>query len=145
MADHRLRLRPLHHRRRLGRGARERLSAMLGHKVAVAEEHRPGGTCVIRGCVPKKFMVYASNYAKTFKQAQSAMAGMWAEKPVFDWPSFRDAMNAEVDRLSGIYARNLGNTGVELIEDRAVLEGPHTVRLVKSGPCRSPPSISSSR
>ena len=105
-----------------------RLTAMLGHKVAVAEEYRPGGTCVIRGCVPKKFMVYASSYAKTFKQAKGY--GWDVGDPAFDWPTFRDAMNAEVDRLSGIYARNLGNAGVELIEDRAVLEGPHTVRLV---------------
>jgi len=105
-----------------------RLSAMLGKKVAVAEEYRPGGTCVIRGCVPKKFMVYASTYAKHFKQATGY--GWSVSEPAFNWARFRNAMNAEVDRLSGIYARNLANAGVELIEDRAVLEGPNTVRLV---------------
>ncbi|WP_439635151.1 glutathione-disulfide reductase [Oceanicaulis sp.] len=106
-----------------------RLSAMKGKTVAVAEEYRPGGTCVIRGCVPKKYMVYASGFSKSFKQAKAY--GWDVGAPSFDWPKFRDTMNAEVDRLSGIYSRNLANAGVELIEDRAVLEGPHTIRLVK--------------
>ncbi|WP_430430323.1 glutathione-disulfide reductase [Oceanicaulis sp.] len=106
-----------------------RLSAMKGKKVAVAEEYRPGGTCVIRGCVPKKFMVYASSFSKSFKQAKAY--GWDVGAPSFNWPKFRDTMNAEVDRLSGIYSRNLANAGVELIEDRAVLEGPNTIRLVK--------------
>ncbi len=108
-----------------------RMSALKGAKVAVAEEHRPGGTCVIRGCVPKKYMVYASGFSK---QVKTARAYGWdlPEKPAFDWPSFRDAMNAEVDRLSGIYARNLNNTGVELIEERAEIVGPHEIRLVQS-------------
>lgn len=105
-----------------------RLSAMMGKKVAVAEEYRPGGTCVIRGCVPKKYMVYASGFSKSFKQARAY--GWDMGEPSFDWPTFRDTMNAEVDRLSGIYSRNLANAGVELIEDRAELEGPNTIRLV---------------
>ncbi|EAP91431.1 glutathione reductase [Oceanicaulis sp. HTCC2633] len=105
-----------------------RLSAMMGKKVAVAEEYRPGGTCVIRGCVPKKYMVYASGFSKSFKQARAY--GWDVGEPSFDWPTFRDTMNAEVDRLSGIYSRNLANAGVELIEDRAELEGPNTIRLV---------------
>ncbi len=105
-----------------------RLSAMKGKKVAVAEEYRPGGTCVIRGCVPKKYMVYASNFSKSFKQAKAY--GWDVGEPEFNWTQFRDTMNAEVDRLSGIYARNLANAGVELIEDRAELEGPNTIRLV---------------
>ncbi len=105
-----------------------RLSAMMGKKVAVAEEYRPGGACVIRGCVPKKFMVYASSYARHFKQAHGY--GWEMGEPEFDWIRFRDAMSAEVDRLSGIYARNLTNAGVELFEDRAVVEGSNTVRLV---------------
>lgn len=108
-----------------------RLSALRGAKVACAEEYRPGGTCVIRGCVPKKFMVYASEFAKTFKKAKGY--GWSTGEPQFDWPAFRDAMHAEVDRLSGIYARNLANSGVELIEDRAVLEDAHTIRLVREG------------
>ena len=109
-----------------------RMSALKGAKVAVAEEHRPGGTCVIRGCVPKKYMVYASAFSK---QVKAARAYGWdlPENPAFDWPSFRDSMNAEVDRLSGIYARNLNNTGVELIEERAEIVGPHEIRLASSG------------
>ena len=105
-----------------------RLSSMMGAKVAVAEEYRPGGTCVIRGCVPKKFMVYASGFGKGFKQAEGY--GWSADNVRFDWPTFRDAMNAEVDRLSGIYSRNLANAGVELIHDRAEIVDKHTVRLV---------------
>jgi len=107
-----------------------RMSALHGAKTAVAEEHRPGGTCVIRGCVPKKFMVYASNYAKQFKSAKGY--GWDVGEPAFDWPRFRDAMNAEVDRLSGIYAKNLANSGVDLIEERAELVDAHTIRLMKS-------------
>ncbi len=105
-----------------------RLSSMMGAKVAVAEEYRPGGTCVIRGCVPKKFMVYASGFGKGFKQAEGY--GWSTDNVSFDWPTFRDAMNAEVDRLSGIYSRNLANAGVELIHDRAEIVDKHTVRLV---------------
>jgi len=108
-----------------------RLSSLKGAKTAIAEEYRPGGTCVIRGCVPKKFMVYASSFAKMFKQARGY--GWSSGEPAFDWPAFRDAMSAEVDRLSGIYAKNLANAGVELIEERAELAGPHEIRLVKSG------------
>ncbi|XBQ16033.1 MAG: glutathione-disulfide reductase [Oceanicaulis sp.] len=108
-----------------------RMSAIKGAKVMIAEEHRPGGTCVIRGCVPKKFMVYASGYRKQVKQARDYGWDL-PEKPAFDWPRFRDAMNAEVDRLSGIYARNLKNTGVDLVEERAEIIGPHEVRLCAS-------------
>ncbi|WP_270375660.1 glutathione-disulfide reductase [Marinicauda sp. Alg238-R41] len=105
-----------------------RLSALKGAKTAIAEEYRPGGTCVIRGCVPKKFMVYASEFAKNFEKAKGY--GWSFGSPQFDWVSFRDAMHAEVDRLSGIYEKNLQNSGVELINDRAVLEDAHTIRLV---------------
>lgn len=108
-----------------------RLVAMKGHKVAVAEEHRPGGTCVIRGCVPKKFMVYASGFKKQFELARAY--GWPVETPQFDWPNFRDAMNAEVDRLSGIYAKNLANAGVELISERAEFIDEHTLELKPSG------------
>ncbi|KAA5801015.1 glutathione-disulfide reductase [Alkalicaulis satelles] len=108
-----------------------RLASLSGAKVAVAEEYRPGGTCVIRGCVPKKFMVYASSFAKTFRHAKGY--GWTLGVPEFSWPAFRDAMLGEVDRLSGIYASNLAKAGVELIEDRAELAGPHEIRLIKSG------------
>ncbi|MCI4643809.1 MAG: FAD-dependent oxidoreductase, partial [Hyphomonadaceae bacterium] len=108
-----------------------RLAALAGERVGMAEEYRVGGTCVIRGCVPKKFMVYASQYRKTFEAAKGF--GWSAENIRFDWPTFRDAMQAEVDRLSGIYMRNLANAGVEVIEERAEFVDAHTLRLVKSG------------
>ncbi|MFP4519846.1 MAG: glutathione-disulfide reductase [Oceanicaulis sp.] len=108
-----------------------RMSALKGARVGIAEEHRPGGTCVIRGCVPKKFMVYASGYAKHMKHARQYGWDV-PEKITFDWPQFRDAMNAEVDRLSGIYARNLNNAGVDLIEERAEITGPHEIVLKPS-------------
>lgn len=108
-----------------------RLAALSGAKVAMAEEHRPGGTCVIRGCVPKKFMVYASEFAKTFKDAQGY--GWSAENITYDHEKFSSAMHAEVDRLSGIYARNLHNAGVELFEERAEFVDAHTLKLQKSG------------
>ena len=109
-----------------------RMSALKGARVGVAEEHRPGGTCVIRGCVPKKFMVYASSYPKHIKHARQYGWDL-PEASQFDWPRFRDSMNAEVDRLSGIYARNLNNTGVDLIEERAEITGPHEILLKESG------------
>ncbi|MEM1104864.1 MAG: glutathione-disulfide reductase [Pseudomonadota bacterium] len=108
-----------------------RMAALAGQRVAIAEEYRVGGTCVIRGCVPKKFMVYASGFAKHFKAAEGY--GWSVGDARFDWPTFRLAMHAEVDRLSGIYMRNLANAGVEVIEERAEFEGPHTLRLVNSG------------
>ena len=100
-------------------------------RVAVAEEYRVGGTCVIRGCVPKKLLVYASEFAKTFKLAESY--GWSVGETAFSWEKLINAKDAEIDRLSGIYMRNLNNSGVEIIEDRAVFEDAHTIRLVKSG------------
>lgn len=100
-------------------------------RVAVAEEYRVGGTCVIRGCVPKKLLVYASEFAKTFKLAENY--GWSVGETSFSWEKLINAKDAEIDRLSGIYMRNLNNSGVEIIEDRAVFEGAHTIRLVKSG------------
>lgn len=107
-----------------------RMSALKGAKVAIAEEYRVGGTCVIRGCVPKKFLVYASAYGKAFKDAKGY--GWTAEGVSFDWKTLCDAVHDEVSRLSGIYWKNLSNSGVEIIEDRAVFEDAHTIRLVKS-------------
>jgi glutathione reductase (NADPH) len=104
-----------------------RLSAGHGAKVMIAEEHRIGGTCVIRGCVPKKFFVYASEFEKEFKIAKAY--GWSAGQARFDWPTLRDNVAEEVSRLSGIYARNLGNAGVETIAERAELVDAHTVRL----------------
>lgn len=108
-----------------------RISALAGQRVAVAEEYRIGGTCVIRGCVPKKFMVYASQYGKMFKHA--AGYGWQAGDVSFDFAKFMSALHAEVDRLSGIYLRNLANAGVEVIEERAEFVDEHTIVLKPSG------------
>ncbi len=105
-----------------------RLAAMSGARVAVAEEHRVGGTCVIRGCVPKKFMVYASEFSNQVKTARGF--GWTVPEPTFDWPTFRQAMEIEVARLSGIYVTNLQKAGAELIHKRAVLKDAHTVEIV---------------
>ncbi|MDO9473510.1 MAG: glutathione-disulfide reductase [Caulobacter sp.] len=105
-----------------------RLAAMSGARVAVAEEHRVGGTCVIRGCVPKKFMVYASEFSNQVKTARGF--GWTVPEPTFDWPTFRQAMEIEVARLSGIYVTNLQKAGAELIHKRAVVKDAHTVEIV---------------
>ena len=104
-----------------------RLAAEAGAKVALAEEYRLGGTCVIRGCIPKKLMVYASDFPDAFKGA----AGYgWTVGPAeFDWRSFMVAKNAEIARLEGIYRRNLVNAGVEVLDARAGLANAHTVEL----------------
>ncbi|MGF1463223.1 MAG: glutathione-disulfide reductase [Maricaulaceae bacterium] len=108
-----------------------RLSAMTGARVAIAEEYRVGGTCVVRGCVPKKFFVYASEYGHAFQDAQGY--GWSADNVRFSWPKLLANKDAEIDRLSGIYVRNLTNAGVEIIEERAEFEDAHTVRLKSSG------------
>ncbi|MDQ7018208.1 MAG: glutathione-disulfide reductase [Robiginitomaculum sp.] len=108
-----------------------RMSAQYGAKVAIAEEYRIGGTCVIRGCVPKKFLVYASAYGQGFNEARGY--GWSADNIRFDWSSLIAAKDVEIDRLSGIYRRNLRNAGVQMLEERAEITGPDTVRLVQSG------------
>ena len=107
-----------------------RMASQHGAKVIVAEEYRVGGTCVIRGCVPKKLFVYASHFSETFEDA--AGFGWTVPKPTFDWHTLLANKDAEIDRLNGIYIRNLENSGVEIVEERAVLEGPNTIRLVVS-------------
>jgi glutathione reductase (NADPH) len=82
-----------------------RLAAMTGAKVGVAEEYRPGGTCVVRGCIPKKYMVYASEYSRSIEHMKGY--GWTVDNPRYDHGAFMDRMHREVDRLSGIYARNL--------------------------------------
>jgi glutathione reductase (NADPH) len=104
-----------------------RLAAMSGAKVAVAEEHRVGGTCVIRGCVPKKFMVYASEFASAFKTAEGYG---WSNcGATFDWPRFIAAKDIEIARLSGIYVTNLQNAGAYIVHGRAELKDAHTISL----------------
>jgi glutathione reductase (NADPH) len=108
-----------------------RLAAMSGAKVAVAEEHRVGGTCVIRGCVPKKFMVYASEFSHHFKTSKGY--GWTVEGASFDWQTFLAAKDQEIARLSGIYVRNLQNAGAELAHGRAHLIDAHTVEIENVG------------
>ncbi|WP_377188833.1 glutathione-disulfide reductase [Ruegeria meonggei] len=98
-----------------------------GAKVALAEEDRYGGTCVIRGCVPKKLMVFASEFSDMVGDAQ---AYGWDVKPgPFDWQVFRGKLHAELDRLEGIYRNILKNNGVESFDQRAHLVDAHTVEL----------------
>ena len=104
-----------------------RVAAMSGARVAVAEEYRVGGTCVIRGCVPKKFMVYASEYSKSFETARGF--GWTIGQTTFDWPRFLAEKDKEIARLSGIYVRNLQNAGAELLHGRARLLDRHTVEV----------------
>ena len=108
-----------------------RLAAMAGAKVLVAEEDRAGGTCVIRGCIPKKYMVYASEFGRTLEHMKGY--GWKVEGASYDHNLFMDKMHREIDRLSGIYARNLRNAGAELVDDRAEFVDPHTLKLTKSG------------
>ena len=104
-----------------------RLAAELGAKVATAEEYRVGGTCVIRGCVPKKLLVYGSRYGSAFADARNF--GWTSENLRFDWPTLIGNVRREVDRLNGVYTRTLEKAGVHIILDRAALEDRHTVRL----------------
>ena len=104
-----------------------RIAAGHGAKARVAEEFRIGGTCVIRGCVPKKLLVYASRFADAFHDAASFG---WTVGPTsFDWPTLREAKEKEISRLSRIYADNLRNAGVDMVAQRAVVAGPHQVKL----------------
>ncbi|MHB8529217.1 MAG: glutathione-disulfide reductase [Caulobacteraceae bacterium] len=105
-----------------------RLAALSGARVAIAEEHRVGGTCVIRGCIPKKFMVYASEFSQHFKSSEGY--GWSHGETHFDWPRFIAAKDIEIARLSGLYVTNLANAGADLVHARAVLEDAHTVSLV---------------
>ncbi|PLX35524.1 MAG: glutathione-disulfide reductase [Hyphomicrobiales bacterium] len=104
-----------------------RMSAQYGARVAVAEEYRVGGTCVIRGCVPKKLFVYASQFAEAFEDA--AGYGWQVPKPSFDWSALIETKDREIDRLNGIYIRNLKAAGVEIIPTRAELRDPNTIYL----------------
>ena len=98
-----------------------------GAKVAIAEESRMGGTCVIRGCVPKKFMVFASGYPALMEDARSY--GWDASMGGHDWISFRDHLHKELDRLEQAYRNNLIKANVEIFDMRATIADPHTVAL----------------
>ncbi len=108
-----------------------RLAAALGKKVAIAEEFRYGGTCVIRGCVPKKLYVYASQYSEHFEDA--AGFGWSVGESRFDWRKLVAAKEQEITRLEGLYRKGLSNAGAEILNTRAELAGPNEVRLLASG------------
>ena len=108
-----------------------RIASLAGAKVAIAEEYRIGGTCVIRGCVPKKFLVYGAEFSQMLADAPGY--GWTVGNATFDWPTLRDNVQKEVARLSGIYTSNLAKAGVTAFEERAEVVDAHTVRLEKSG------------
>ncbi|EKE44391.1 glutathione reductase [Oceaniovalibus guishaninsula JLT2003] len=104
-----------------------RMAAATGARVALAEEDRMGGTCVIRGCVPKKMMVFASGYGHAADEARDY--GWSAKAGTFHWPQFRTRLRGELDRLEQIYRSMLDTSGVEIVDQRATLAGPHEVAL----------------
>lgn len=104
-----------------------RVASQTGARVALAEEYRYGGTCVIRGCVPKKLMVYASQFSEAFEDAKGF--GWTVGESSFDWATFMAAKDAEIDRLEGIYNKNLKAAGVTLYDARAIVTGPQEVTL----------------
>ncbi len=108
-----------------------RIAASHGAKVAIAEEYRFGGTCVIRGCVPKKLLVYASRFADEFNDARGF--GWSVDDPDFNWPALIAAKDRELLRLEAAYRGTLARAGVTTFEQRAQFDGPNSVRLTKSG------------
>ena len=108
-----------------------RIAAGHGARVALAEDYRLGGTCVIRGCVPKKLMVYASRFRDDFEDAERYG---WTTGAIrFDWSVLKRNRDAEIARLEGIYRSLLDSAKVEVFDERAVIEDPHTVVLARSG------------
>jgi len=104
-----------------------RIAAGYGAKVMIAEEYRVGGTCVIRGCVPKKLLVYASHVHAEI--ADAAGFGWSIPQATFDWPTLITNKDKEIARLEGVYVKNLEISGVSIAKARAVFEDPHTLRL----------------
>ncbi|MEI9988493.1 MAG: glutathione-disulfide reductase [Rhizomicrobium sp.] len=105
-----------------------RMAALGGARVALAEEWRMGGTCVIRGCIPKKLFVYAAQFHEDFED--SAAYGWTIGTPKFDWPTLIANKDKEIARLEAIYTRNVKAAGVTIFQDRAVFEDAHTIRLL---------------
>lgn len=104
-----------------------RMAAQMGAKVAVCEQSRVGGTCVIRGCIPKKLLVYGAHFAEDFEDA--AAYGWSVGETRFDWARLIAAKNREIDRLNGVYIDVLRRNGVEIVEGRAHLADAHTVMV----------------
>jgi glutathione reductase (NADPH) len=108
-----------------------RIAAEHGARVQIAEEYRVGGTCVIRGCVPKKLLVYASRFAYEFEEA--AAFGWTVKGTKFDWPTLIANKDKEIARLEAAYRATLGRNKVGIVESRVVIEDAHTVRILKTG------------
>jgi len=108
-----------------------RMAAATGARVALAEEYRMGGTCVIRGCIPKKLFVYASHFSEDFHDATGY--GWTVGDVKFDWPTLIANKDKEIARLEGLYRRNAEAAGVKIFGDRAVFEDPHTILLLNEG------------
>src|SRR5438876_5903892 len=107
-----------------------RIAAGYGARVMIGEEYRVGGTCVIRGCVPKKLLVYAARFSDEFQDA----AGFgWTVEAVFDWTKLIANKDREIARLEAAYVTTLERAKVALVRSRAVIEDAHTVRLVANG------------
>lgn len=104
-----------------------RMASTYGAKVGLCEDYRVGGTCVIRGCVPKKLFVYASEYSAHFKDSKGF--GWTSGEVKFDWPALIAAKDKEIDRLNGLYSNTLKNHNVEVIKARGKIIGPHEVEL----------------
>jgi glutathione reductase (NADPH) len=107
--------------------ASSRRAGAYGARVGICEDSRVGGTCVIRGCVPKKLLVYGAQFADAFTDAKAY--GWTVAPPVHDWASLIAAKNQEIDRLEGVYRKLLKDSGVSLIEGRGRLVDPHTVEI----------------
>ena len=105
-----------------------RMAAQYGARVLIAEEYRVGGTCVIRGCVPKKLLVYASKFHEEFED--SAGFGWSRPAAAFDWSKLIANKDKEIDRLNAIYIRNLNAAGVQIVQSRAELRGANEIYLV---------------
>ena len=106
-----------------------RVAAAYGARVAIAEEYKVGGTCVIRGCVPKKLLVYGAHFAEDLDDA--AMFGWDVPQKRFDWAVLRDNVFSEVGRLEGAYTETLTNHGVTIFHERATVRGPNGVKLAR--------------
>jgi len=108
-----------------------RMAAAAGARVALAEEYRMGGTCVIRGCIPKKLFVYASHFGEEFHDATGY--GWTAANIKFDWAALIANKDKEIARLEGLYRKNVEAAGVKIFGDRAVFEDLHTILLLNEG------------
>jgi glutathione reductase (NADPH) len=104
-----------------------RIASGLGAKVAIVEEHRIGGTCVVRGCVPKKLLVYGAHFAEDLEDARRF--GWQLAGAAFDWPTLRDNVLAEVTRLSGLYRQTLETHKVDIFEGHAAITGPNSAQI----------------